>query len=98
MTRDSLMRVRIHRGAREIGGNCVELEGQGKRLVLDLGRPLDAEPDQKVDLPDIPGLGAPDDGSLLGVILSSAPGPLRARGAGGSFSPDLRRSGGSRAA
>lgn len=38
--------------------------------MLDLGRPLDAEPDQEVDLPDIPGLGAPDDGSLLGVILS----------------------------
>lgn len=38
--------------------------------MLDLGRPLDAEPDQKFDLPDIPGLGAPDDGSLLGVILS----------------------------
>jgi ribonuclease J len=58
------MRARIHRGAREIGGNCVELDVRGKRLVLDLGRPLDAEPDQKIDLPDIPGLGAPDDGSL----------------------------------
>lgn len=64
------MRARIHRGAREIGGNCVELEAGGKRLVLDLGRPLDAEPARKVDLPDIPGLGLPDDGSLLGVVLS----------------------------
>lgn len=64
------MRARIHRGSHEIGGNCVELEVQGKRLVLDLGRPLDVDPAQEVDLPDIPGLGAPGDGSLLGVVLS----------------------------
>jgi hypothetical protein len=32
----------IHRGAREIGGSCVELECQGQRLVLDIGRPLEA--------------------------------------------------------
>lgn len=62
------MRVRIHRGASEIGGNCVELEIDAKRLVLDLGRPLDAECDS--DLPNVAGLSAPDDGSLLGVILS----------------------------
>jgi len=64
------MRARIHRGAREIGGNCVELEVGGKRLVLDLGHPLSAEPDEEVGLPDIPGLSAHDDGSLLGVVLS----------------------------
>ena len=34
------MRARIHRGAHEIGGSCVELEADGCRLVLDVGRPL----------------------------------------------------------
>lgn len=32
------MRVRIHRGAGEIGGSCVELESAGARLVLDVGK------------------------------------------------------------
>jgi ribonuclease J len=34
------MRVRIHRGANEIGGSCVEIESEEKRLVLDVGLPL----------------------------------------------------------
>src|SRR5918999_5500703 len=63
------MRARIHRGAHEIGGNCVELEVGGKRIVLDLGRPLGVAPDEEVDLPAIPGLTSPDD-SLVGLILS----------------------------
>jgi ribonuclease J len=33
------MRVCIHRGAHEIGGTCIEIEAQGKRLVLDIGPP-----------------------------------------------------------
>ena len=37
------MRICIHRGAEEIGGNCVELEQDGVRILLDLGLPLDAE-------------------------------------------------------
>lgn len=61
------MRVCIHRGSREIGGSCVELEASGKRLVIDLGRPLDASMDEELPLPAIGGL---DDGSLLGVVLS----------------------------
>ena len=35
------MRVCIHRDTKEIGGTCVEIEPQGKRLVLDAGLPLD---------------------------------------------------------
>jgi Cft2 family RNA processing exonuclease len=35
------MRACIHRGTKEIGGTCVELESQGKRIVLDVGLPLD---------------------------------------------------------
>ena len=34
------MRVCIHRGTKEIGGTCIELEAQGQRLVLDVGLPL----------------------------------------------------------
>lgn len=33
----------MHRGARQIGGNCVELAVPGARLILDLGLPLDAQ-------------------------------------------------------
>lgn len=39
------MRVRIHRGTREIGGTCIEVEAQGKRIALDVGLPLDAPED-----------------------------------------------------
>ncbi|MFH1529509.1 MAG: MBL fold metallo-hydrolase [Pseudomonadota bacterium] len=64
------MRVRIHRGTSEIGGNCVELESNGQRVILDLGRPLWAEPDEEVPLPPAAGLDTGDDPTLLGVILS----------------------------
>jgi ribonuclease J len=60
------MRLRIHHGAAEIGGNCVELQSGQSRLLLDLGLPLQAGTH---DLPDVPGLSDahPD---LLGVVLS----------------------------
>ena len=63
------MRVRIHRGSHEIGGNCVEVESGGARIVLDLGRPLDAGPDDDVPLPPISGLDG-NDPSLLGLLIS----------------------------
>jgi ribonuclease J len=63
------LRVRIHRGAVEIGGSCVELEYQGDRLVLDLGLPLDAGLDGEVPLPSVRGLSG-DDPSLRGVVIS----------------------------
>jgi ribonuclease J len=62
------LRVRIHRGAEQVGGACVELESAGKRILLDLGMPLDAK-EGEMPLPDVPGL-AGDDPSLLGVIIS----------------------------
>ena len=34
------MKFRIHRGAKAIGGNCIELNSVGKTLLLDLGFPL----------------------------------------------------------
>ncbi|MEK6251315.1 MAG: MBL fold metallo-hydrolase [Actinomycetota bacterium] len=66
------MRARIHRGAREVGGSCVELEADGERLVLDIGRPLWAEADEEVPLPHIAGLARGDDSSLVGVAISHA--------------------------
>ena len=63
------MRLRIHRGTREIGGTCVELESAGYRILLDLGLPLDAADIDAVPLPGVSGL-ATEDPSFLGVILS----------------------------
>ncbi|WP_082528847.1 MBL fold metallo-hydrolase [Methylobacterium sp. Leaf466] len=62
------MRVRIHRGAREIGGSNIELEHAGARLLLDLGLPLDGESSDPACHPDIEGLAG--GGSLLGLVLS----------------------------
>jgi ribonuclease J len=63
------MKARIHRGAHEVGGNCIELEAQGSRVVLDLGRPLGAPPDADVPLPAVPGLLGGDP-SLVGLLIS----------------------------
>ncbi len=63
------MRVCIHRGAREIGGSCVELRAAGKSILLDLGMSLDAEAGDAVQLPPVAGLTEADD-SLLGIVLS----------------------------
>ena len=64
------MQVRIHRGAREIGGSCVEVASGGSRIVLDVGKPLWAGWDEVVALPDIPGLADGSDPDLAGVVIS----------------------------
>jgi len=58
------MNVKIHRGASEIGGSCVEVRSGGKSLLVDVGLPLEtgAVP---AALPDLAGS---DD--LLGVLIS----------------------------
>ena len=53
----------IHRGT------CVEIESQCKRLVLDIGLPLDDPAAATMDLRPVPGLDKPDP-SLLGVLIS----------------------------
>ena len=63
------MRVCIHRGTKEIGGTCVEIESQGKRIVLDVGLPLDVVDPEHFPLPVIRGFEAPDS-DLLGVVIS----------------------------
>lgn len=63
------MRVCIHRGSKQIGGSCVEVESCGKRLLVDFGLPLNAEDDSVKYLPKINGLDG-NDPSLLGVLIS----------------------------
>lgn len=63
------MNLTIHRGCKEIGGTCVELESQEKRLLIDFGLPLNAEGDPAQYLPDIAGLDG-HDSSLLGILIS----------------------------
>ncbi len=63
------MKLCIHRGTREIGGTCVELESSGQRILLDLGLPLNAKDMASTPLPAVAGL-AEADPSLLAVILS----------------------------
>ena len=61
--------VRIHRGAHEMGGNCVELRHGRDTLILDIGEPLSATWDTVVPLPDA--IGLDDNGTRpLGVIIS----------------------------
>ncbi|MFC2070081.1 MBL fold metallo-hydrolase, partial [Chloroflexota bacterium] len=57
------------RGSKQIGGSCVEFESGGKRLLIDLGLPLDAEDDTLQYVPDVKGLDGTDK-SLLGVLIS----------------------------
>ena len=40
----------VHRATEQIGGNCIELEFDGHRLILDAGTPLDAGPTNPVPL------------------------------------------------
>ncbi len=66
------MKIRIHRGTKEIGGTCIEIEAQGKRIALDVGLPLDAPDDLEEHerlLPQVPGFREADE-SLLGVFIS----------------------------
>ena len=63
------MRLNIRRGSNCIGGTCIELDAQGKRLVLDIGMPLDASDDGDVEMPSVKGFETTDS-SLLGIVLS----------------------------
>jgi len=62
------MKVCIHRGTQEVGGTCIEIESQGKRIALDLGLPLEAT-DSIVSLPWVDGFRERDE-SLLAVVIS----------------------------
>jgi ribonuclease J len=62
-------RGRIHRGAQQIGGTCVELEAEGVRILLDLGLPLDASEVSDDLLPDVEGLRT-EDPTLSAIVIS----------------------------
>ncbi|MEJ7783763.1 MAG: MBL fold metallo-hydrolase [Solirubrobacteraceae bacterium] len=64
------MEACIHRGAREVGGSCVELRAGEWRLVLDVGLPLEPPPPgEETLLPEIPGL-ADGVGDKTAVVVS----------------------------
>lgn len=58
------MKVRIHRGAEEIGGSCVEVESSGQRILLDVGMPLATMNDLTPFVPAV------DSASLCGIAIS----------------------------
>ena len=60
------VRITIHRAASEIGGNCIEIiNGDGARLILDAGRPLDVPEGLEPQLPASLDLSKPVEGVLL---------------------------------
>lgn len=62
--------ARIHRGADEIGGSCIELAYDGERILLDLGKPLEAERPDPLLLPAVPGLQDGTDSRLHAIVIS----------------------------
>jgi ribonuclease J len=63
------MRICIHRGSKQIGGSCVEVQSNDKRLLIDFGLPLDVEENYGQYVPKIRGLDGSDP-SLLGILIS----------------------------
>ena len=63
------MKACIRRGSKQIGGSCIEVEQDGKRLLIDLGLPLEA-PANTADV--IPAGLVLDgtDANLLGILIS----------------------------
>jgi len=61
--------ARIHRGAHEIGGSCVELRSGDATIILDLGTPLTSRPGQLTPLPQAVGPGA-EGTAPLGVFIT----------------------------
>jgi ribonuclease J len=59
------VRLTVHRATHQIGGNCIEITTGGHRIVLDVGRPLDAPNDATGLLPTTLDLKAPMDGILI---------------------------------
>lgn len=80
------MKITVHRGSKEIGGSCVELEADGGRLLLDLGLPLVDTAGEPYEfrpggrsvaqlvadgvLPDVAGVYAHDEPAVTGVVIS----------------------------
>jgi ribonuclease J len=60
------IRLTVHRATDQIGGNCIEIAaGTGARIILDVGRPLDAPKDATGQIPGTLDMGSPVDGVLI---------------------------------
>lgn len=57
--------VTVHRATDRIGGNCIELATDGGRVLLDVGRPLDAPKEATGLLPQSLDISRPVDGVLI---------------------------------
>ena len=75
------MQITVHRGSRQIGGSCIEVDSGTCRILLDIGLPLesqdlsDSEGPELVEtgiLPDIPGIYTWDerDSSIDAILIS----------------------------
>jgi ribonuclease J len=61
------VQLTVHRSTQSIGGNCIEIStSNGGRLLLDMGRPLDAPKEAKNLLPE----SLCKEGALDGVLIS----------------------------
>lgn len=66
------MKISIKRGTKEIGGTAIEITANsGKRIILDLGLPLDSATSSPNLLPDIKGLTNKSD-DLSALLISHA--------------------------
>lgn len=63
-----MVALTVHRATREIGGNCIEIAHQGARILLDVGRPLEAPPEAEGLLAATLDRTAP----VAGVLISHA--------------------------
>lgn len=61
----SNVRLTVHRATNQIGGNCIEIATADHRILLDVGRPLDAPNDAKGLLAPTLDLKAPLDGIII---------------------------------
>jgi ribonuclease J len=69
------LKIIVHRGTRQIGGSCVEIESGGVRILIDLGTPLDSkDPGDPGVRPDVIGVfaGFPDEKPVDAIIISHA--------------------------
>ncbi|OQA91429.1 MAG: Ribonuclease [Elusimicrobia bacterium ADurb.Bin231] len=70
------MNLIIHRGAQEIGGNCIELQSSNSRILLDYGMPLPKKGEKKQKdnarfvLDKIDGLYGDAPTNLKGILIS----------------------------
>ncbi|MEY9524062.1 ribonuclease J [Bradyrhizobium japonicum] len=76
------VRLTVHRSTQEIGGNCIEIAASDGRLLLDIGRPLDAAGGATDLLPATLDLGGPPAAILISHPHQDHYGLLQAAPAG----------------